>query len=75
MVEHLLASNPKANLVITTALYFITTFSLELNMASCRTLRKQNTPRMATPTAATSPATHTATVTKRKCYRANPADE
>lgn len=42
-------------------LYFRTTFSLELNMANCSTLKKQNTPNTATPIAAAIPAAQTAT--------------
>lgn len=54
---------------MTTVLYFKTTFSFELNIASCRTLRKQNTANTATPNAATIPATHTATKNEIFNYR------
>ncbi|KAH1020015.1 hypothetical protein HUJ04_009745 [Dendroctonus ponderosae] len=48
-------------LVRTVALYFNTTCSLELIMASCKTLRIQKMPSTTTAMDATSPATQTAT--------------
>lgn len=65
IIINLLVSNPNAILNITTTLYFITTFSFEVNIASCMTLRKQNTPSTATPIDAAIPATHTATEKER----------
>lgn len=56
---YLLASRANPSFPISTALYLITTFSLELIIASWSILRKQNTADTATPIAATIPAIHT----------------
>jgi hypothetical protein len=48
---------------ITTTLYDITTRSCDITMANWNTLSTQNTPKMATPIAATNPANHIATET------------
>jgi hypothetical protein len=60
---YLLARRTSASLAITTTLYDITTRSRDITMANWNTLSTQNTPNMATPIAATSPANHTATET------------
>lgn len=51
---------------MTTILYFMTTWSLEFNMANWRILNIQKTPKTDTPNEAIRPATQTATEKKKK---------